>query len=192
MDLSFVEPKTLFLIGHLLGIALGVGGAFMSDILFFKSIRDGKISKTEMSFLELGSLCVTFGLIVLIISGIGLFSLDTERYLNSSKFLVKMTIVAILSVNGIIFHMLHIPLLKKWVAGSISAAAVSKRRWHIMASGVISLVSWISALVLGAFRSIPFSYEIIFYLYLAVLAGGLFVGFVLMDKIIPRFKNRRS
>ncbi len=190
MDLSFIDAKTLFLIVHLFGIALGAGGAFISDLLFFKSIRDKKITKTEMGFLILGSHCVTVGLCILVISGAGLFSLDPAKYLASSKFLAKMTVVAILALNGIIFHMVHIPRLKRLAAGKISATIFKRYRWQILASGVISLVSWATAIVLGAFKTIPWEYELIISLYVAVLFFGLLVAARFRDIFVPMLNQR--
>ena len=89
MDLSFLDQKTIFTIIHILGVALGAGGAYVSDMIFMSSIKDQRISKTEMRFLTLGSFFVWTGLITLIISGTGMFLTDTEGYLSSSKFLAK-------------------------------------------------------------------------------------------------------
>ncbi len=189
MDLSFIQIKTVFLIGHLFGLALGAGGAFISDLLFFKSIKDRVISKTEMGFLTLASHCVTTGLLLLIASGLGMFMLDTERYLASSKFLVKMTVVGIIAVNGILLHFIHIPRLKKHVRHQTALPHEFRYRMLMLGSGVISLVSWASAIVLGAFRSIPLSYEMIFSTYLAVVVSALLVAYTFRDYFVPRLKS---
>src|SRR3989344_4267080 len=111
--LDFIEAKTIYVILHLLGAVIGMGGAFASDAIFFSSVRDGKISDTEMRFIRLGGRMVWVGLAIIIVSGFLLFSLNTERFLNSSKFMAKMTIVAIIVINGAIFHLVHIPRLHK-------------------------------------------------------------------------------
>ncbi|MEK7613678.1 MAG: hypothetical protein AAB439_02270 [Patescibacteria group bacterium] len=186
MDLSFVEPKTVFLILHLVGLALGVGGALISDAMFFKAIKDKRIIKTEMEFLRLGSWSVGLGLMLLVFSGLGMFMLDHERYLASSKFLAKMSVVAILIVNGVVLHQLQIPYLMKITEKhSSTLAAFSKTRTWFIVGGVVSIVSWLSALTLGAFRSIPWSYGNIMMVYLAVLALGLVVAYVLRDVLFP-------
>ncbi len=189
MDFSFVEPKTVFLIIHLLGLALGVGGALLSDAMFFKAIKDKRIIKTEMEFLRLGSWSVGLGLMMLVFSGLGMFMLDHERYLASSKFLAKMTIVAILIVNGVVLHQLQIPYLMKITEKhSSTLAAFSKTRFWFIIGGVVSIVSWLSALVLGAFRSIPWPYEQIMFTYFLVLAFGLAVAYFLRDALFPQHK----
>jgi hypothetical protein len=191
MDFSFVEPKTLFLIVHLIGLALGVGGALISDAMFFRTIKDGRIIKTEMEFLKIGSWSVAAGLSLLIASGLCMFLLDPERYLASSKFIAKMTVVAVLVVNGLVLHQLQIPYLMKITEkkSSTLAAFSATRGWFII-GGTISLVSWISALVLGAFRNIPWSYEYIMLTYLAVLGFGLLVAYFLRDTLFPPQRKR--
>ncbi len=192
MDLSFIETKTLFLIGHLLGIAFGAGGAFLSDLMFFKTVRDREVSKTEMEFLMLGSHAVMAGLALLILSGGGMLFLDLERYLASAKFLVKLTVVGVLMVNGVLFHLIHLPRLRELVAGTISQEQFSRYRFSVLASGVISLASWVAAIVLGAFKSIPYNYGMILATYVAVLASGVIIAFILRERLLPSITRSSS
>lgn len=186
LDLSFIEPKTLLLIAHLIGLALGVGGALIADAMFFKSIRDWRITKTEMGFLVLGSYAVMTGLVLLILSGAGMFSLDPERYLASSKFLAKMTVVALLAVNGLILHNLQIPYLHRMAheRRSTRTGFISNRSLFLF-GGAVSAVSWIAALTLGAFRSIPWSYATIMGLYISVVLIVCATAYVLRQRLIP-------
>lgn len=186
MDFSFIEPRTLFLIGHLLGIAFGAGGAFLSDLLFLKAVRDNKITKTEMGFIELGGYCVTLGLIVLLVSGALLFSLDPEKYLASSKFLVKMTVVTVLIANGFLLHAIHIPRMKKRLNEQLSSTRSPHWKLALIGSGVLSAVSWVSAIILGAFKTIPYGYEAILAVYVGVVIIATAIAFVLRDILLPR------
>lgn len=147
----------------------------MSDSMFLKSLKDLKISKTEMSFLQLGSVMVWVGLIILIGSGYLLFSLDSDRYLNSDKFLAKMTIVAIILLNGLFLHVNLIPRLRRHIEGYLpSSDEFMRKRPLLFTSGAVSLVSWLSALVLGALHKVPWSYGEIMGVYLAaLLAAGV-------------------
>lgn len=186
MDFSFVEPKTLFLVVHLIGLALGVGGAIMSDLMFFRSIHDWRISKTEMEFLTLASWAVGIGLVLLIMSGLGMFSLDTARYLASTKFLAKMTVVGILAVNAVVLHFWLVPHFKHVAKNNLSTrTSFAERRPVILGAGVISIVSWLSALVLGAFRSIPWPYETIMMIYLCVVFCGFIFALVFRNYLMP-------
>ena len=165
-----MELSSLYTIFHLLGVALGLGGALMSDSMFLKSLKDMKISKTEMGFLQGGSAMVWLGLIILIISGALLFSLNTERYLDSDKFLAKMTIVGIILLNGLFLHISLVPRLRRHIEGHLpSSDEFMRKRLYLFTSGAVSLVSWLSALVLGALHKVPWSYADIMGVYLLIL-----------------------
>ncbi len=181
MIFDFIEIKTVYTILHLFGIAIGAGGVFFSDLVFFKSIKDGKLSSTEFGFMELGSKMVWAGLAVLVISGALLFSLDPDKYLASSKFLAKITIVAVIIANGIFLHLKYIPKFKKAVReGEMQIGEYIKSNPLLLVSGVVSAVSWSSAIILGAFRGIPYSYWMILDVYVGVVLFG--TVFVLLFK----------
>ncbi len=183
---SFADIKTLLLITHLFGIAFGAGGAFLSDALFFKAMRDFVISKTEMNILMTASWFVTVGLALLLFSGAGMFLLDTEKYLASTKFLAKMTIVGVIIANGFLLHFSHIPRLKRHVgAHLLSSDEFRRHRTPLLWSGVLSFISWCSAIVLGAFRSLPFSYGEIMSLYILLLFFGFTLAFSLRNAFLP-------
>jgi len=192
MTEPFMDTKTLITIIHLLGVAFGVGGAFMSDLMFFRTVKDKEISKTEMDFLHLGSILVWTGLFLLVASGVALFFLDPQYYLNSSKFLAKMSIVGILIINGVLLHIIQIPLLKRHIGHHFpSSDEFIRKRLFLLGSGVVSMVSWVSALILGALRNVPYSYQTIMTIYAILVLFGLFVSFLLRDKIIPMHKKSR-
>lgn len=190
LDFTFVDVKTALLVVHLIGLALGVGGALLSDAMFFVSIRDWRISKTELKFLTLGSSSVFLGLLLLIASGSGMFLLDPERYLESSKFIAKMTIVLILIVNGLILHNLQIPHLKDMAErGASTRVHMLELRSLFLLSGVLSIVSWLAALTLGAFRVLPWPYLIIMGVYASAVLLGFLIAFLFRDRIIPVVKR---
>lgn len=181
MVFDFLEIKTVYTIIHLFGIAMGAGGVFFSDLLFFKSIKDGKLSSTEFSFMEMGSKMIWVGLATLVISGVLLFSLDTDKYLASTKFLAKVTIVTVIITNGILLHLKFFPKLKKTIrGGEVPIAEYIESNPLFLVSGVVSVVSWSSAIILGALRGVPYSYWMILDAYAAVVLLG--IVFVLLFK----------
>ena len=181
---EWIDTKTLFLIGHLLGIALGAGGAFMADGLFLKSVRDGVLSRGEFGVLVFASHVITAGLLLLIISGSALFSLEAERYLASTKFLAKMTVVAVLTINGVFLHTSLIPRMREAVGKSLRKKDFAGLRTTLLASGAVSLVSWISAIVLGAFKVIPLPYATIVGIYALAVMGAVSVALFLGTRIV--------
>lgn len=188
-DFFSKESHNLYTIFHLLGVIVGMGGALTSDAMFFSSIRDEKVTPTEMRFLKLGSRMVWIGLVIVFISGALLFSMNPERYLSSHKFLAKMTIVVIIAANGFFFHFVHFPRLRRHVGHHFPSSDEFMRKAPLLiASGVISIVSWLSALVLGAVGRIGYSYFEIMGAYLIILVCAVFVTILFKHRIIPHLR----
>ena len=178
-----MEIKIFYTIVHLLGVAIGAGGAFMSDVMFMSSISDNKINHTEYRFMKIGSIFVWLGLIILLISGGLLFSTDPGTYLESDKFMSKITVILFLLINGVVFHKYHMPIIHKHKNHKFNSLDhFKKERFWLVISGVVSVVSWTFALVLGAWRGIPFSYLQIMFVYFACITTGIIVGRIIFKK----------
>lgn len=171
--------STVILIAHMIGVALGVGGATVSDVLFFRFLKDLKISHFEARILNTLSRIIWLGLIILIISGIGLYIPNAERLSQSSKFLTKMVVVLVILANGIALNLIVSPKLKK--------ISFEKKHEHVtgelrrlrkiaFALGAISITSWYSALILGSLRSIPYGFLIVLSAYLLILFSAILVS----------------
>lgn len=152
----FSEYKTVFIIFHLVGLALGLGGALVSDYLFFRFLKDLKLSKQELYVMGLMSGVVWAGLFLLILSGIFIFLSNPVGYMASSKFLLKMLVVLALTLNGCLLHFYIKPRLKliDWAAGLKDKHR--KIRRVAFGAGAVSVTSWLLATVLGSLSSIPF------------------------------------
>ncbi len=185
MDLSFIDYKTAITIVHLFGVVLGAGGAIASDFIFFSSIKDKKITSTELRFLRVGSRMVWIGVGLLVISGILIFFTDPINYLQSSKFLSKMAIVAVVIINGIFFHLSHLPHIHRYLGQHLpTSSEFMKKSNALLASGAISMVSWSVAVVLGALPSLPFSFTEIFTSYLVVITIASAVAILSKNRIL--------
>lgn len=183
---GFLTIRSLVLIFHLIGIGIGFGGAIASDFVFTHSIRDWKIDQSEYKILKILSIMVWTGLSLLLVSGAVLVWLNPQFFLDSPKFWAKMTIVAILTVNGVIFHFKHIPTLGCCLGTDIRQHKLFLANSRaLFVSGAISMVSWFSALVLGALRGVPYSYPFIMGIYLIVLGFAIAVALLLCRKLLP-------
>lgn len=162
---------TIFLILHLTGVAIGAGAAYMGDILFLASAKDRVFSKDETKLMHVAGTVTWLGIILLIISGIGLFSQNPATYLQSSKFITKMILVAIIAMNGIALHQAHMPNIKKVIGFRIHTHPHFKKSSHLMQfSGAVSVTAWTSVIILGALDSIPFTIIEALGIYIAILA----------------------
>ncbi|MEK7557559.1 MAG: vitamin K epoxide reductase family protein [Patescibacteria group bacterium] len=181
--------RTPILIVHLVGLAMGVGGALFADVFFFKFIRDLKISKDEAGILQTISQVVWFGLGLLVLSGVGLFLTDPAAYSQSAKFLTKMIVVAVVIVNGAFLNLKITPHLIHISFGDDPHKSpeeeLQRERRIAFALGAISMVSWYSALILGAFPSLPFSLPTLLLTYALLLAAAV-TGSQVMERYIGR------
>ena len=85
---------------HLFGFGIGLGAVTITDILFFKFLKDFKISEFESDILHTLSQVIWFALTVIIISGLGLYLPEAQELNQSGKFLAKMAVVAVILLNG--------------------------------------------------------------------------------------------
>jgi len=174
---EYIDLKTLYTIIHLFGVVIGAGSAFMSDAMYIHATRDRVINTHEFHFLKLGSRMVWIGIFIIVVSGILLFSLNPAGYLASSKFLVKMAIVAVIIVNGFFFHFAHTPVLGRTVGDMLHVSEeFRKKSRYIYIGGAISIVSWSAAIVLGSLRGIPYTFWQGIGIYATILVIAIFVA----------------
>jgi len=141
---------------HLIGFAFGVGGATASDLVFLRSIRNGKISKDEFNLIKTVSAVVWASVVLLLASGLGLLMLgyfQTGEHLPrlyAGYFQVKVLAFAVLIANGIVFHKYVFPLMRKSRV-SFRSPAMKKKYPLFAVTGAISITSWYSAFLLATF-----------------------------------------
>lgn len=171
---------------HILGVALGVGGATVSDLLFFRALADRRVSKDEFAMLHTMGYILWAGLIILFLSGVGfvtsqLLLTGSSSYLVSAWFWAKMTIVFALFCNALIMHLKVFPFMTANLDQELTYETVKDKLILLSMTGVISIVSWYSAMTLGVTRGLDFSYFFIINTYLLVLATGIFVTYILFN-----------
>jgi hypothetical protein len=181
----------ILITGHIVGTAIGVGGATVADILFFKSIRDGKVSQDEYQILRVLSRVIMTGFIILIVSGLGFLAL---LFLNTGslagmpdRMLAKLYIVAIIFFNSRVLALKVLPLVKISIGKDIRPV-LEKNSFLVITAGAVSIISWYSALLLGTWREIPFSLieimSLYFILLITVCSGANIIGLKRLRKFI--------
>ncbi len=185
---DFIDTKTIYTIIHVFGAIIGAGGAFVSDGMFFDTIKDGRVAKRELDFMKLGGRFVWTGLFVLLVSGILLVSTDPARYLASDKFIAKVIIVAVIVVNGVVFHTIHIPHIRNHLGIKLKESETFlKKSSFIMVSGALSLISWIFTVILGSLRHVPYNVIGILSVYLLCVLCAV-IAALGMKKVMLRIK----
>lgn len=172
--------KIFFTIAHVIGVIIAMGSALVSDLLFSFYGHDKKLSQSETKTLNLLSTVVWGGLVVITISGLGLFLSDHVRYLASVKFMVKMSIMIVLVLNG---YVLHRYVSKKMIKrGFLSNHKFTGIRKVAFACGAISVISWFSVCILGILSSVPLSYGIMMGMYGAIILAGIIIALIVEQK----------
>lgn len=183
------EQKHLFVIAHVLFVVLGMGSALVTDILCLRFGFDRKLSRFEVDTIRFLSHVVTVSLAGIVLSGATVFLSDPERYLNSVKFLTKMTIVLALCANGWLLH--------RYVFRHIGDTGVLTNPRHRrlrkigFALGAVSLTSWIAALSLGVLLHISVSYDTAILAYLVIVLAAVALSQIIESALLER-KRRRN
>lgn len=186
------EYRTGIIVLHALAAAIGVGTATITDIFFFRFLRDYRISESEHELMNTLSNIIWFALGLIVVTGIGLYLPESERLLDSSKFLTKVVAVCVVIVNGIFLNLLVSP---KMMQMDFSEPHDHKKgEMHFMrklsfALGGISISSWYIIFILGSLKSIPFSFGTAITLYALVLCFAVTASQLMDRRMVRSYKK---
>ncbi len=179
MDLA-TAARQLLLYGHLLAFALAFATVVREDFALFRATRidPPRLRRTARQILVL--------LVVLWISGIAMLAiegkLDPRVWALQPKLAAKITVVTLLTLNGLLLHWIAFPLMTRAQRFPQRAALIC------VVLGAISGVSWSYAAFLGVARVIAPSmrYGDFLALFGLMVAGALLVGLTL---VLPRLER---
>jgi hypothetical protein len=162
---------------HLIACCVAVGLILMSDIAMVKQLLKADHSRGEEgpSLSDLHR-TVSAALAILWITGITLVSTDAWKsglgYFANPKIQAKITIVFLLTLNGVLLHRAVMPALER--AGALVKPALSERMLAIFA-GSVSAVSWAYAAMLGIGRPLSWKYSLaqIMGMYPVLIGAGI-------------------
>lgn len=170
--------KWLFVFLHVMSVVIAMGAAFTIDFLTAYFAKNRTFSAPEVRTLRFLITIVSYGLFAILITGALVFTSAPEKYLASSKFLTKITVVLVLCANGYVLHRFvfqHIGLRK-----ILELKKFHRIRRVAFVCGAISATSWASALLLALQASIPFSVGQALVLYGGVLMVAVGASIVLL------------
>jgi hypothetical protein len=173
---DFKIPITVL---HVISVVFGMGGALMSDILFSFFSKDKKLNPTEISTLSILANVVFYSLFLIVLSGLMLFFTNPDKYMDSTKFLAKMSILGILLINGYVLNKyIWSHLIKK---GFFVLKEEKNMRRVAFVCGAISVISWLSVCALGVLDSLNMAYTTIVSIYIVIIIFGTLVA-LLVEK----------
>lgn len=173
--LMLFKWKTVLVIAHAAIAGIGVGTTTITDILFFKFLKDYRISTFEVDIMKTLSKVLWFSVSLLVITGALLAYLSYPQIFDNSKFVAKIFIVGLIIINGIVLNIFISPRLSRISFGEPHhhlTGELHRTRRLAFASGALSIVSWYTVFVLGSVRSLPYTTVqiMVFYFTLVVLA----------------------
>lgn len=154
-----MEIKTGLVIAHLIGLALGVGGATLMDLILVRFVVRGTIAREHADILHFSSFLVGGGLLLLWVSGIGFLThyyFYNPQALGNPKVMAKIAIVGILTVNGTLIHQHVLPVIERNVGRRLFDGVTARQKSWMLAAGAVSATSWYVPLALGALREFNF------------------------------------
>jgi hypothetical protein len=188
----------LLLMGHFVGVILGLGAATVSDMLFMTALKDETIDETEEKLLKRASLVIWAGVALLLGTGIAMAVTTWEVFILQPRLLAHMTIAGVIVANGILVNFWLLPRLaassraKATDAAQVEAYRRFRRIGFI--SGAISFSSWWLNLLLGLGRRFAFpdlSYAELIGIYLAIEVLAV-PGALLLDRITWALGQRET
>jgi len=191
-----MDVFSVILLAHLAGAIVSVGGATMSDALFFKSVKNRHISGDEYKLLHEAGKVIWSGFTLAILSGIGLLVYQyvvggEVTYWNNAFFQAKLVITCAILVNGVVFHTKVLPLIKNHLGDDMREEELSEKFWLFALTGAISIVSWWSVILLAGLRP-DFPVLFILNIYLLIIAFGSLFGYLMLTHVIFDKKEKDS
>ena len=169
---------------HLLGLCFGLGGATMLDFWILRWMRWGGLPpEIARIFLFVSKVC-TVGIVLLWLSGLGflaVYAAESPEKLQNPKLWAKITVVVVLTLNGLVIHGAVLPGILRDVGRPMLDGISGARTGIFLVSGAVSGVSWYTAFAFGVMRELndTVAYGTLIGLWLAGVAAGSFGAYTL-------------
>ncbi|MFW8594542.1 hypothetical protein [Cribrihabitans neustonicus] len=139
---------------HFVGLAAGLGGATLLDLMLLRFAVLRQVTPDTAAFAVFASKVIGAGLKLLWLTGAGfliLYALNEPAKLANPKVHAKLLIVAVLTLNGGVIHLVVLPFLQRQTGRSLFEGTTPWLRCCFLASGAVSVVSWYMPVALGVF-----------------------------------------
>lgn len=181
MEFEFTRLALVY--AHLIACCVAVGLVLTSDVATVRRLMsDNPAQRTDPRHLRELQDTVVLALATLWASGALIVALDTSvkglAYFANPKLQAKLTIVSLLTLNGVLLHHRVLPWMQK--AGNLLHLSFGQRMVAVLA-GSVSAGSWAYAALMGVGRPLSWKYSLTELLaaYPVLIAGGFVAMMVL-------------
>jgi uncharacterized membrane protein len=183
--------KTMLVYVHLLSLAGAIGSMLIAESLIF--FRHREFSRDSYDTIHLASRTVAVSLLLLWLTGAGLVLvgyLGDPSYIQNQKIWAKVSIVLLMSINGVYIQKAFLPRLADLASGGqfIRTAVESARMRFAFAA---SLAGWLITPFYGAakFLNHGFSFGELYGLYLFAVVMIFAFSYLVPDQWINRIND---
>ena len=173
--------KTLVIYAHLLAACVSIGTLLLQDLALWRS-RYRVLTQDEINSLRNTANIVFIALVVLWATGSGLVTMgyfENPEFFSNQKIWAKISVVIILSLNGVFLHFYSFP---KVVGNKAILQLPSADQKWIGCSGALSTVSWLFACYLGIART--WNYSVDYSSIMLLYAGLVFFAFIVAHEVM--------
>lgn len=183
--LSNIEESLLFV--QLFMFGLGIGVSTVADILFFRFLKDFRISDKESEVLTLISQIIWLAIGLIILVGFAIFIPVSGVLVLQPQFQVIVIIMMVIIINGAFMNLILEPRLIDISFGKSHEhhdGELGEIRQLAFALGPISLVSWYSIFLIQFIAPIVGSFSMLLGIYFIFLVIGIVVGIVVERHLV--------
>ncbi|WP_264210211.1 hypothetical protein [Leisingera thetidis] len=189
------SARTVLRFLHFIGLAAGLGGATLLDLLLLRFFVPGQASAERVAGFEFAARVVDAGLKLLWLTGFGfllLYALQDPLQLQNPKVHAKLLVVAVLTLNGAFIHMVILPHLRRQAGRPLFQGMGRMQRALFAASGAVSAVSWYTPVALGVFSQLNHAVPatLILSVYLLLIAAMTAVMLAVTGLLSRRFQQQ--
>ncbi len=153
-----IQAFTALKFAHLMAIVIGMGCAIALDVYLAKLvIRRRRLTATVIDLVNLFSLMVVVGLVLLFATGIALMvmrEMGGAHMLENQKFVGKLWLVSVMLCNAVYVHFSVLPHVRAGAGRRLFEGLSLKRSLAFMLSGSISFSCWSMILILAPAREL--------------------------------------
>ena len=182
--------KTFIVYAHLLSACVAVGILLIQDLALAKS-KGTPLSTTAVKDLTKSAEIMFMALIALWMSGLTLVLIgyidNPQEYLMNPKLWAKFTVVAILTLNGILLHYFSFPRVtsRRGLLGLPTLEQIL-----VTLTGALSTVSWLFACYLGIARNWNYTTDYSFVMF--IYSGLVICAFIVAGEVLRMMRRAEA